>query len=258
MSSLPAIELDNLSIFQDDTPIAQHLSIQVPQQSLFGLLGPSHTGKSLILGAISRMNDFLPGISMEGRVICQGQDVYHGSIDPEKLRKHIVTVFSRPYLFNQTIFDTLGWAAKLVKPREDLEPVVQLALEQVQLWTEVKDKLQQKALKLSAGQQQRLCLARALVVNPTIILLDDPTSTLDPISTSKFEQTLESLKESYTLVIATSNIQQIGRLTDSVAILMPQPTGFSELVEQGPTQDLFLNPQSRLAQDFLAGTYSRR
>jgi phosphate transport system ATP-binding protein len=258
MNKRLALALDQVSIFQDDAPIVHGVTLSVPEQSLFGLLGPSHTGKSLLLGSMSRMNDFVPGIHLEGQISFFGQPVYHSSIDPEKLRKQIVTVFSRPYLFNQSIFDTIAWAAKLIKPKKDIESLVQGSLEQVQLWTEVKDKLNQKALKLSAGQQQRLCLARALVVNPKVILLDDPTSTLDPISTSKFEQTLEALKDSFTLVVATSNIQQIGRLTDTLAILMPQPTGVSEIVEQGSTQDIFLNPQAKLAQDFLSGTYSRR
>jgi len=257
-TKLPGFDVKNLHMYQDDTPVLQHISFKVWPGSIFGILGPTHTGKSLLLGALSRMNDLLPGIHIEGEVLLYGQNIYDPKVNPEKLRKQVVTLYPKPYLFHQSIFETLAWAARLQDKPVDLEAKVQEALEKVQLWTEIKDKLKQKALRLSAGQQQRLCLARALTVNPSVILLDDPTSTLDPISTIKFEQTLEGLRDQYTLLFATSNIQQIGRLCDQTAIILPQPPGVNEIVEQGSTQDLFLNPENFQVQDFLAGTYSRR
>jgi phosphate transport system ATP-binding protein len=257
MSSKDELQLVNLGIFYDHAPVIETFSLSFEATQVSAILGPSGVGKSSLLGTISRLNDLVPGYSLEGRVLFRGNDVYDPSVNPLEIRRQIVTLFSAPRLFPRSIFENIAWAPRIHFPQEDIEGMVQSSLEKVNLWSEIKDKLRQPAARLSAGQQQRLCLARALAVKPSVVLMDEPTSTLDPISTQKFEEILGTLASEVTLILATSNLQQVGRVSDYTALFLPGPERRGMLVERGNTQELFLNPQNHLTEEYFSGRFTR-
>lgn len=259
------IEFRDVSIFWDEHPVVQDFSLELPAGGsgagsgrITALLGPGRSGKSSILAAVNRLIDEIPGSSVEGSISVLGADV-RGGWDVNELRRRVGTIFPVPNPFPVSIYENIAWAARLHGHSEDLDALVQESLERTQLWFEIKDKLRQPAMRLSAGQIQRLCLSRALAVGPDLLLLDDATAALDPISTQKFEECLDGL--GIPILFATQNAQQAARVSHQTAVLLPDPGAgraqVSRLVEFGPTRALFANPQHRLTEDFLAGKFFR-
>jgi len=257
MNSSPELECIDVHISFDHSLVVDQFSLAFPRGQITAILGPLGVGKSSILGALNRLNELVEEYTVEGRILFQGQDIYDPKVDPLKIRQSIVTLFTAPHLFPKSIFENIAWAPRILFPQNDLEAVVQQSLEKVNLWSEIKDRLRHPAVRLSAGQQQRLCLARALAVKPSVVLMDEPTSTLDPISTQKFEEILRTLTAEYTLVLASSNLQQVGRVSDNTALFLPGPERRGTLIESGATQELFLNPQQRLTEEYFSGRFTR-
>jgi phosphate transport system ATP-binding protein len=215
-------------------------------------IGPSGCGKSTFLRLFNRMNDYIDGFRMEGEILLDNVDLYNDKISIEQLRKDVGMVFQKPNPFPKSVFENVayGWRIRGENNKSFLQDRVEMALKQVNLWDEVKDNLKKNALALSGGQQQRVCIARALAVEPKIILMDEPTSALDPISTSIIENLIFELREEYTIVIVTHNLQQAGRISDFTAFFY-----LGELIEQGRTHDIFTNPQNKRTENYITGRF---
>lgn len=248
----PKIRIVNFSLWYGEKQALFDISMEIYPNTVTALIGPSGCGKSTLLRSINRMNDLIDSVRTKGEIYIDGKNIYSPAIDVVELRKKIGLVFQKPNPFPKSIFENVAFGPKLngVRNKETLEQIVHESLQKAALWDEVKDILHQSALKLSGGQQQRLCIARALAVSPEILLMDEPTSALDPISTAKIEELIEVLKESYTIVIVTHNMQQAARIS--------QYTGFlylGELVEYGKTSKLFTNPEKKLTEEYITGRY---
>jgi phosphate transport system ATP-binding protein len=250
------VETLNLSVRYGKRYAIRDISLKVEKNRITAIIGPSGCGKSTFLRCLNRMNDLIPDARVEGKVLYRGLDIYSREVDPVAVRTVIGMVFQRPNPFPMSIFDNVAFGlrvngAKLSKT--ELAAKVRDALEKAALWDEVKDRLDAPAYSLSGGQQQRLCIARTLAVDPEVILLDEPTVSLDPISTAKIEQLLRNISSNYTIVIVTHNMQQAARVSDYTAVLMPDEEMVGRLIEFGPTRDIFTQPRDKRTEDYISG-----
>jgi phosphate transport system ATP-binding protein len=253
-----AIESRNLHVYYGDFLAVKDVDLNIEKQKITALIGPSGCGKSTVLRAFNRMNDLIPISRTEGEVFFHGQNIYAPAIDPVEVRKHIGMVFQKPNPFPKSIYENIAWGARIngfKGNKSDMDDLVEASLKGAALWEEVKDKLDQSGLSLSGGQQQRLCIARAIAVKPDIILMDEPASALDPISTLKIEELMRELKNEYTIIIVTHNMQQAARVSDFTGFftLNEQRAGF--LMEYAPTNELFMNPKERITEDYITGRF---
>jgi phosphate transport system ATP-binding protein len=252
-------DIRELTVSYDGTPAIRDVSFEVQGNQVTAIIGPSGCGKSTFIRCLNRMNDVVPGAKVEGTVLYKGQDLYGPGVDPVEVRKRIGMVFQRANPFPKSIYDNVAYGPRVLRMRVNLDERVQNALEQAALWDEVKDRLKRSALSLSGGQQQRLCIARALSVEPDVILMDEPASALDPIATTRIEDLLHDLKERYTIVIVTHNMQQAARVADMTAFFSvervdgSEPTGI--LVEYDLTPKIFTQPSDQRTEDYVTGRF---
>lgn len=249
------IRVQNFSVFYGDFQALRGITMDIPIHKVTAIIGPSGCGKSTFIRAFNRMNDLIPTSHAEGEIFIDGQNLYE--IDPVELRKRVGMVFQRPNPFPKTIFDNVAYGPRVhgLRDRVKLAEIVERSLRAAALWDEVKDDLGKSALALSGGQQQRLCIARALAVEPEVILMDEPCSALDPIATLRIEELIRTLKERYTIVIVTHNMQQAARVSDYTAFLMMGEDRTGYLVEYGPTRQVFTNPKDKRTEDYITGRF---
>ncbi len=249
-----AVELDRVDIYYGEKRVVKDVSLKIPRNTVFAIMGPSGSGKSTILRAINRMLDFVPGARVKGSVRVLGVDIYSDGVDPIEVRRLVGMVFQMPNPFpHMSIYDNVALGPRLHKmyrSKKELDEIVRWALEKAALWDEVKDRLHEPASKLSGGQQQRLCIARALALKPKILLMDEPTANLDPIATSRIEELIIELKRDVTIVIVTHSPRQAARVADYVAFIYR-----GELIETGPTREVFTRPRHELTEKFLTGAF---
>ncbi len=248
----PRIAIRGLDFFYGATQALRHITLDLPDRQATGMIGPSGCGKSTLLRVLNRMYDLYPGQRASGEVIMDGVNILDSSIDLNQLRSRVGMVFQKPTPFPMSIYENVAFGVRLHERlgRAEMDERVEQALVRAALWDEVKDRLRASALGLSGGQQQRLCIARTIAVQPEVILLDEPTGALDPISTAKIEELIEVLKQDFTIVIVTHNMQQAARCTDQVAFFY-----LGELVEVGPTAQMFTAPRERRTQEYITGRF---
>ena len=246
------ITVKDLQLWYGQTKALKGVSMDIPKKSITALIGPSGCGKSTFLKTLDRMNDLIPGVRIEGEVKYNGQDIFAPSVDVNELRREIGMVFQKPNPFPMSIYDNIAYGPRThdVRKKDELDEIVEQSLRGAAIWDEVKDRLKKSALGLSGGQQQRLCIARALAVQPQVLLMDEPTSALDPISTSKIEELATNLKEQYTIIIVTHNMQQALRISDKTAFFL-----LGELIEYDDTQKLFYQPKEKRTEDYITGRF---
>ncbi len=247
-----AITAKNLCLWYGGAQALKNINIQIPENNITALIGPSGCGKSTFLKTLNRMNDLIPSVRITGEVRYQDTDIFAPGLDVNALRKEIGMVFQKPNPFPMSIYDNIAYGPRThgVKNKAKLDELVEQSLRGAAIWDEVKDRLKKNALGLSGGQQQRLCIARALAVEPKVLLMDEPTSALDPISTSKIEELAMGLKERYTIVIVTHNMQQAVRISDRTAFFL-----LGELIECGETEKLFSQPENQRTEDYITGRF---
>ena len=244
------LEAKTLNLWYGEHHALHDVSLSVPEKSITALIGPSGCGKSTFLKTLNRMNDLIPGVRITGQVEYKGQNIFDAEVN--SLRKEIGMVFQKPNPFPMSIYDNIAYGPRThgIRNRAQLDEIVEKALRGAAIWDEVKDRLKKNALGMSGGQQQRLCIARALAVEPTVLLMDEPTSALDPISTSRIEDLATELKEKYTIVIVTHNMQQAVRISDQTAFFL-----LGELVEYGETEQMFSQPRDKRTEDYITGRF---
>lgn len=250
MSDIMTVQ--GLNLWYGDHQALHDISMNIPEKSITALIGPSGCGKSTFLKTLNRMNDLIPGVKITGDVRYREQDIFAPGTDVNELRREIGMVFQKPNPFPMSIYDNIAYGPRThgVKNRAKLDEIVEKSLRGAAIWDEVKDRLNKSALGMSGGQQQRLCIARALAVEPEVLLMDEPTSALDPISTSKVEELATELKENYTIVMVTHNMQQAARISDKTAFFL-----LGELVEMGPTERVFATPVDKRTEDYISGRF---
>jgi phosphate transport system ATP-binding protein len=248
-------ELEALSCFYSSFRAVRDISLQVPKNKITALIGPSGCGKSTLLRSFNRMNDLVDGAHIEGSIRYHGVDLYDNGVDPVEVRRRIGMVFQKPNPFPKSIYDNVAFGPRVAGFKGNMNDLVERSLRRAAIWDEVKDKLKQPGTALSGGQQQRLCIARAIAVEPDVILMDEPCSALDPIATLKIEELMRELKENYTIVIVTHNMQQAARASDYTAFLTMGDDRAGYLVEMAPTQELFTSPENRLTEDYITGRF---
>lgn len=248
----PIISAKNLELHYGAFKALKGINIEVEEKQITSLIGPSGCGKSTFLKTLNRMNDIIPNISVTGDVMYRGEDIYKGNIDVTLLRKKVGMVFQKANPFPMSIFDNIAYGPRLHERYSKLQmaEIVETALRGAALWDEVKDRLKKSAMGLSGGQQQRLCIARALAVEPDVLLMDEPTSALDPASTMRIEELMNTLKEKYTVIIVTHNMQQAARISDNCAFFL-----IGEIVEYGKTNDIFSLPKDKRTEDYITGRF---
>jgi phosphate transport system ATP-binding protein len=246
------VETKGLRLCYDGACALNAIDIDVNRNSVLALIGPSGCGKSTFLRSVNRMNDLIPGVTVEGSVKVDGLEVYSPECDVTLLRKKVGMVFQKPNPFQMSVYDNVAYGPRVhgIRGRAELDEIVERSLRSAALWDEMKDRLRKPALGISGGQQQRLCIARTLAVGPDVILMDEPTSALDPISTGRIEELMDELKRDYTIIIVTHNMQQAGRISDRTAFFL---TG--EIVEEGPTYDLFHRPKDKRTEEYITGRF---
>ena len=244
------ITVQDLNLWYGAAQALHHVSMEIPEKSITALIGPSGCGKSTFLKTLNRMNDLIPGVKVTGSVLYKEQDVF--AMDVSQLRREVGMVFQKPNPFPMSIYDNVAYGPRThgIRNKFRLDDIVEQSLRSAAIWDEVKDRLKKNALGLSGGQQQRLCIARALAVEPQVLLMDEPTSALDPISTSKIEELATELKERYTIVIVTHNMQQAARISDRTAFFL-----LGELVEYGDTEQIFAQPRDKRTEDYITGRF---
>jgi len=256
------IETENMDVFYGDFKAVADVTMTFAFNEISALIGPSGCGKSTVLRALNRMNDLIPTARVDGEVRYHGANIYAPGVDPVEIRRRIGMVFQKPNPFPKSIFDNIAWGAKIngfKGSKSDMGDLVEGALQQAALWDEVKDKLSESGLSLSGGQQQRLCIARAIATQPDVILMDEPCSALDPIATLRIEELMLELKENYSIIIVTHNMQQAARVSDRTAFYnveldtKGQRTGY--LVEFSPTDELFTSPREKATEDYITGRF---
>ena len=248
----PMVSIESLSLWYGEKLALKHISMSVPAQRITAFIGPSGCGKSTLLRCLNRMNDLVDGVRIEGKIRIGGLDIYDPALDVTELRKRVGMVFQKSNPFPKSIYDNIAYGPRILgmRRRSELDAIVERSLRGAALWDEVSDRLQESALGLSGGQQQRLCIARALAVEPEVLLMDEPCSALDPIATAKIEDLMLDLKQEYTIVIVTHNMQQAARVSDYTGFML-----LGELVEFGVTKDLFTNPRDRRTEDYITGRF---
>lgn len=250
MSDIMTVQ--GLDLWYGDHQALHDISMNIPEKSITALIGPSGCGKSTFLKTLNRMNDLIPGVKITGDVRYRDQDIFAPGTDVNELRREIGMVFQKPNPFPMSIYDNIAYGPRThgVRKKDELDEIVEQSLRGAAIWDEVKDRLKKSALGLSGGQQQRLCIARALAVQPQVLLMDEPTSALDPISTSKIEELATNLKEQYTIIIVTHNMQQALRISDKTAFFL-----LGELIEYDDTQTLFYQPKEKRTEDYITGRF---
>src|SRR4051794_29407913 len=251
--------IDDIDALYGGKAALKGVTMDVYKNLVTAIIGPSGCGKSTFIRCLNRMNDLIPGFTQTGTIRYHGQDICAADVDPVAVRRHIGMVFQRPNPFPKSIYDNVAWGLKVLGMKDDLDDRVERALTQAALWEEVKDRLKASALSLSGGQQQRLCIARAIAVKPDVVLMDEPASALDPISTQHVEDLVESLKREYTIIIVTHNMQQSARVADITAFfsvdVREDGTRSGVLVEHGPTSDLFIRPSDPRTEAYVTGRF---
>lgn len=249
------LETINYSLYYGKFRALKEITIKIPENKVTALIGPSGCGKSTFLRSFNRMNDLIAGVRTEGSVLIDGEDIF--KTDPVALRQNVGMVFQKPNPFPKSIFDNVAYGPRVMglKDHQKLKEIVERSLRSAALWDEVKDNLGKSGLDLSGGQQQRLCIARALAVEPTVILMDEPAASLDPIATLKIEDLIHELSANYTIVIVTHNMQQAGRVSDFTAFFYTDETRNGQLVEFTETRTLFTNPKDRRTEDYITGRF---
>jgi phosphate transport system ATP-binding protein len=246
----PKVEVNDLHFWFGDAHVLKGVTMPVRPNQVTALIGPSGSGKSTVLRCINRMNDLVEDTTLEGTIRIDGQDIYAADTDPVMVRRRIGMVFQKPNPFPKSIYDNVAWGARINNYTGDMDALVEESLRQAALWDEVNDRLDSSAYNLSGGQQQRLCIARTLAVQPDVVLMDEPASALDPIATSKVEDTITELKENYTIVIVTHNMQQASRISDETAFLY-----MGRLIEMNRTDQLFTRPQEERTEAYVTGRF---
>ena len=246
------LSVQDLCLWYGSHQALKDINIEIPEKSITALIGPSGCGKSTFLKTLDRMNDLIPDVKITGSIKYKGENIFEPSVDVSELRRQVGMVFQKPNPFPMSIYDNIAYGPRThgVKSRAKLDEIVEQSLRGAAIWDEVKDRLKKNALGLSGGQQQRLCIARALAVEPEVLLMDEPTSALDPISTSKIEELAMELKDRYTIVIVTHNMQQAVRISDHTAFFL-----LGELVEYGETEKLFSQPRDKRTEDYITGRF---
>ena len=246
------ISTRDLNLYYGANHALKNVSLDLYANQITAFIGPSGCGKSTYLKPLNRMNDLVPGVKIEGKVLLDGEDIYDPRVDTTLLRKKVGMVFQQPNPFPMSIYDNIAYGPRIhgLKNKSQLDEIVEKSLKGAALWDEVKDRLKKSALGLSGGQQQRLCIARALAVEPEVLLMDEPTSALDPISTLKIEDLMDELKKKYTVVIVTHNMQQATRIADRTAFFL-----VGEVVEYAPTEELFSHPKEKKTEDYITGRF---
>jgi phosphate transport system ATP-binding protein len=250
------LETRVLNIFYGTFLAVADVNIKVPRHKITAIIGPSGCGKSTLLRAFNRMNELYAGVQTRGAVLFEGQDLYGKNVDPVEVRYRIGMVFQKANPFPKSIYENIAWGARIHGYKGDMDELVENSLRQAALWDEVKDKLKQSGLSLSGGQQQRLCIARAIAVKPEVILMDEPASALDPIATLKIEELMQELKQNYTIVIVTHNMQQAARVSDFTAMMMlTGETRSGTVIEFDETNKIFTRPANRRTEDYVTGRF---
>ena len=246
----PIITVNDLNLWYSQTQALKNISLEIPEKSITALIGPSGCGKSTFLKTLNRMNDLIPEVKITGEVLYHGENIFEAEVN--NLRKEVGMVFQKPNPFPMSIYDNIAYGPRThgIRSKAQLDEIVEKALKGAAIWDEVKDRLKKNALGMSGGQQQRLCIARALAVEPEVLLMDEPTSALDPISTSHIEDLAMELKEKYTIVIVTHNMQQAVRISDQTAFFL-----LGDLVEYGSTETLFSTPSDKRTEDYITGRF---
>jgi phosphate transport system ATP-binding protein len=248
----PALETEGLSLWYGETRALNGVTVGIRRRQITAFIGPSGCGKSTLIRCFNRMNDLVEGVRTEGDARLNGESVFDPNVDVNELRRRIGMVFQKSNPFPKSIYDNVAYGLRIqgIRRRRDTDPIVERSLRGAALWDEVKDRLQDSALRLSGGQQQRLCIARAIAVEPEVLLMDEPCSALDPTATAKIEELMLSLREQYTIVVVTHNMQQAARVSDYTAFLH-----LGDLVELGPTADLFVKPRNKRTEDYITGRF---
>jgi phosphate transport system ATP-binding protein len=246
------IHTENMFLHYGSKMALNNISLQIPEKKVTAFIGPSGCGKSTFLRSLNRMNDLIDDVKIEGKILIDGINIYDSNIDVVTLRKKVGMVFQKSNPFAKSIYENVAYGPKIngVNDRKQLDEIVETALKNAAIWEEVKDRLGDSAMGLSGGQQQRLCIARTLAVNPEIVLMDEPASALDPLSTSKIEELIVQLKEKYTIVIVTHNMQQAARISDLTAFFY-----LGELIEFDKTKTIFTNPEKKQTEDYITGRF---
>ena len=252
MESTAILQTNQLKLYYGDFQALKGIDMQIPERQITAFIGPSGCGKSTFLKTLNRMNDLVPGVRIEGQVLYNGQDIFDKDVDVTWLRKKIGMVFQKPNPFPMSIYDNIAYGPRLhgTHSKAELDLLVEKSLRGAALWDEVKDRLKKSALGLSGGQQQRMCIARALAVEPDVLLMDEPTSALDPASTMRIEELMSELKDKYTVVIVTHNMQQAARISDKCAFFL-----LGQLIEFGDTDQVFNLPRDKRTEDYISGRF---
>lgn len=250
MSDIMTVQ--GLNLWYGDHQALHDISLNIPEKSITALIGPSGCGKSTFLKTLDRMNDLIPDVKITGSVKYKGEDIFEPSVDVSELRRQVGMVFQKPNPFPMSIYDNIAFGPRThgIKSKAALDQIVEQALRDAAIWDEIKDRLKKSALSLSGGQQQRLCIARALAVEPEVLLMDEPTSALDPISTAKIEELALTLKENYTVIMVTHNMQQATRISDKTAFFL-----MGQVIEYGNTETIFSVPQDTRTEDYITGRF---
>ena len=246
------VQAQHVNVYYGDFHALKGVSMDIEANSVTALIGPSGCGKSTFLRVFNRMNDLIDGVKITGTILVDGEDIYERGLRVDELRKKVGMVFQKPNPFPKSIFENIAYGLRVngITDKKYIEEKVELSLVQAALWEEVKDKLKKSAFELSGGQQQRLCIARALAIEPSLVLMDEPASALDPISTAKIEELIYELKKNYTIIIVTHNMQQAGRVSDTTAFFY-----LGELIEYGETKEVFTNPKNPRTQNYITGRF---
>ena len=249
------LSVTNLDMYYGSFRALRDINLDVARNSVTALIGPSGSGKSTLLRCFNRMNDLIPGARVEGQVLFNGEDIYHPSIDPTEIRLRVGMVFQKPNPFPKSIYDNVAFGLRINGFKGNMDEAVERSLRRAALWDEVKDRLKASGLTLSGGQQQRLCIARAVAVQPDVILMDEPASALDPISTLAIEDLMRELSRDYTIIVVTHNMQQAARASDWTAFMTMGEDRAGYLVEVGATQQIFTNPRDERTEGYITGRF---
>jgi phosphate transport system ATP-binding protein len=249
------VELQDVSCYYGSFRAVRNVDIRVAKNAITALIGPSGCGKSTLLRTINRMNDLVPSYRSEGKILLDGQDLSARTVDPVAVRRRVGMVFQKPNPFPKTVWENVAFGPKINGYKGDLNELVETSLRRAALWDDVKDKLKQSGMALSGGQQQRLCIARTIAVDPEVILMDEPCSALDPRSTLQIEELMAELKEEYTIVIVTHNMQQAARASDTTIFMTMGEDRAGFVVEEAPTVEIFTNPKNQLTEDYVSGRF---